>query len=416
MSSILAPRRSSRVKAAPTRSYIDTTSLGVSEDEYIASESDDSEGEKENVHSNRGRKTGRFGHPAKKKKIDDGWSKEMMSRLTVARNCVDPMSSTFWDDVAAELGEGEKGGEECQEKWFRMVEEPKPKAKIKSKTTKGKKRVLSGGSPKPAKGRKLKKSKNSKNSKKSKNSENSKNSKNSKIANKKGENNNDDDDDYDDRAWEEEEEEHSGKENTEEDPMNVSSKNEDDMNNSTPIRLARAIAMSEADKNSKINDSNHSKVSNVSNDEGSCPNISHTSPSFHDTSSSTLFSGSFDFGSPFMAVDAGPSPKSQESEDESDSEDDMFSNREKIARPPGYKSYIAGLSKITAIGGNKKKKRKVPIKKRKGGGLGANGSKGGSNDVSLEYVRSKIDAVNESILGDNDDDIFYDSDGSSFDE
>ena len=104
-----------------------------------------------------------------------------------------------------------------------------------------------------------------------------------------------------------------------------------------------------------------------------------------------------DFGSPLVKSDATPQkPDDPASEDEND---------RIIGRPAGFKSYIKDLSKITTYNRPKtkpKSKRRLKVAVQ------------AEDPLSFKSVRAKVESVEAEFYGDRDEDIFYDSDGSSF--
>lgn len=98
-----------------------------------------------------------------------------------------------------------------------------------------------------------------------------------------------------------------------------------------------------------------------------------------------------------MKSDATPQkPDDPASEDEND---------RIIGRPAGFKSYIKDLSKITTYNRPKtkpKSKRRLKVAVQ------------AEDPLSFKSVRAKVESVEAEFYGDRDEDIFYDSDGSSF--
>ena len=90
--------------------------------------------------------------------------------------------------------------------------------------------------------------------------------------------------------------------------MNLSMKNHDDMTNSTPIRMARALLESGGDDASNANN-----TTNTTNTDTSATIFSPSADANNSSTSSTLFSTSFDFGSPFAHESLSPEKKNNKS-------------------------------------------------------------------------------------------------------
>ena len=69
-------------------------------------------------------------------KENDPWTQSDLRILHKAHRTVDPMSFSFWEDVAEIVGQ--KSAMECREKWFSLAKTPEPKQSKKKKQDKDK--------------------------------------------------------------------------------------------------------------------------------------------------------------------------------------------------------------------------------------------------------------------------------------
>jgi len=69
-------------------------------------------------------------------KENDSWTQTDLRILHKAHRTVDPMSFSFWEDVAEIVGQ--KSAMECREKWFSLAKTPEPKQSKSKKQDKGK--------------------------------------------------------------------------------------------------------------------------------------------------------------------------------------------------------------------------------------------------------------------------------------